>query len=138
MAKLAGLLGLMAMLMGMRETFALIDYGYDQSWDTFEKEYDDDVDDVVQDERVSEASPLQRYYTNLTPIKLDPYLLPKARIEKKKNRIPLHWRGQKNSMNQPSQNQLVESLYFPRVFSRMKPKLGARLQNLKLSNYRRR
>ena len=89
-------------------------------------------EDVEKDQEVSllldslENDPLQIWI----PPNFDPGSLTKANVEKKRNRIPLAWKGMKGEEKPDKQKMSLRSLQM--FFTRMKPKLSERLKQLKM------
>ena len=149
MARLAALVSLIIIGVGRLESFEALEDVHDHVWDTNDQGYEDVIEDGVEydvqnmlslekdqeDELigVTEDGPWRRYrYNSWIPINLIPQMMPKADVEKKRNRIPLEWKGYKKTITPLSQKILPESLKM--FFTRMKPKLSDRLQQLKQFN----
>ena len=88
-------------------------------------------EDVEEDQEMPlldalENDPLQIWI----PPNVYPGSLTKANVEKKRNRIPLAWKGMKGEEKPDNQKISLRSLQM--FFTRMKPKLSERLKQLKM------
>ena len=128
MTRVALLVGLITIAVGVIEAFPAIDEEYDTEWQTIDQGIEDvgqrDVDD--QDDKLGLLDELHQ--ENWIPINLDLKEFPKAIVEKRRNRIPLEWKDLKKNDKPITQKIIPDRLKM--FFTRMKPKLSDKMKLL--------
>ena len=117
MARVTLLVGLITIMVGGMEAFPAIAEEYDAAWKTLDQEIDNDGQRNDEDEED-------------TLELLDEF--PKSSVDKRKNRIPLEWKGLKKDEKSITQKILPDSLKM--FFTRMKPKLSDRMKLVVMLN----
>ena len=117
MARVTLLVGLITIMVGRMEFFPAIDEEYDAAWETLDQGIDNDGQ--RNDEDKEDTLEL-----------LDEF--PKSSVDKRRNRIPLEWKGLKKDEKSITQKILPDSLKM--FFTRMKPKLSDRMKLVVMLN----
>ena len=124
MARLALLVGLLLLATRGREGTPVLEDGDGVLEETIDEDVEEDQEMPLLD--ALENDPLQIWI----PPNVYPGSLTKANVEKKRNRIPLAWKGMKGEEKPDNQKISLRSLQM--FFTRMKPKLSERLKQLKM------
>ena len=127
MTRVALLVGLITIAVGGIEAFPAIDEEYNTAWQTIDQGIENvsQKDVEYQDEKLGLLDELQQ--ENWLPINLDLKEISKAIVEKRRNRIPLEWKGLKK--DEKSITKILPDI-LKMFFTRMKPKLSDRMKLL--------
>ena len=122
MARVALLMGVITIAIGGLEALPALDEEYDIAWDTVDQVVEDVSQKEVEDQENTFGLLNELQQDNWIPTNLEFKEFPKASIEKRRNRIPLEWKGLKKDQKSSTQKILPDSLKM--FFTRMKPKLS--------------